>query len=300
MHEQLRKLMARAGVFEQNDGNGNDLPGAGAAAAAASEAAQADAAKKAEAESQAAKEAEAQKKREQEAAGNKPSEEEARLLKEDMKRKEKVRELSAELEQVRGQLKQFEGIDPEAVRKLLADQKTAEEKQMEAKGEWDRLKARMSEEHSRTLSVKDAELQALREQLAAKDGVLNDMTIGSEFVNSEFINKELVLTPAKTRVVYGSYFELEEGKVIAYDKPRGAKDRTAIVDGFGNPLPFDAALRKIVDADPDKNHMLKSSVKPGASSANQPGARRPAQEEAKSSVAKISTGIASLLGGGGN
>lgn len=296
MHEKLRKLLARAGVMDANDGNGNDLGGgAGGTNDGGNNAGGTDNGDNNSGKSNGGAD-DGGKKNGDDGGDKKPTEEEARLLKENMKRKEKERKLAAELEEARNQLKKFDGLDVEAVRKLLAEQKTAEEKQMEAKGEWDRLKARMSEEHTAERQRMQEQINALQEQIKTRDANLNNMTIGAEFSNSEFINKELVLTPAKTRVVYGDYFELEDGRVVGYDKPRGAKERTQIIDSYGNPLPFDAALRKIVEADPDKNHMLKSSVKQGAGSANQTGSRRQPNAEPKTSTEKIGAGLKSLLG----
>ena len=47
---------------------------------------------------------------------------------------------------------------------------------------------------------------------------------------------------------------------------RVAAGRTALVDGSGTAVAFDVALRKIIEADPEKDHLLKSKVKAGAGS----------------------------------
>ncbi len=56
--------------------------------------------------------------------------------------------------------------------------------------------------------------------------------------------------------------------MVGYDKPRGAQNRTALVDQYGNAIAFDHAMRKIVEADPEKDHLLRSKVKPGAGSSS--------------------------------
>jgi hypothetical protein len=54
---------------------------------------------------------------------NKPSEAEAKLLKETMKRKQRIKELEDELRQTK---EQFKDIDPEHVRQLLKEREDAE------------------------------------------------------------------------------------------------------------------------------------------------------------------------------
>jgi hypothetical protein len=67
-------------------------------------------------------------------------------------------------------------------------------------------------------------------------------------------------------VVYGDHFESENGTVVAYDKPKGAEGRTKLIDGSGNPLGFEAAIKKLVDSDPERDNLVKSKVAPGAGS----------------------------------
>lgn len=196
----------------------------------------------------------------------KVSDEEARLLKENMKRKEQLDKANAELKKAQELLKSFDGIDPNAVRKMLTDQKTAEEKALEAKGDWERLKTRMAEEHGKEVTTLQDQIKQLTEQLNSTQSTIKDLSIGTQFSQSKFISDELTLTPSKARVVYGEYFDVENGQVIGYDKPRGSANRTAMVDQYGNPVGFEDALRKIVEADPDKDHLLKSKMKPGAGS----------------------------------
>lgn len=221
-----------------------------------------------------------------------PTDEEARLLKENMKRKEELRKAQEELANLR---KQFEGIDPELVRKLLNEKADAETKELERKGDYERLKQRMAEEHGK-------EVKTLKERIAELEGsvgkaysTISDLTVGTQFSQSTFIADELTLTPAKARVIYGDYFDVEDGKVVGYDKPRGAQGRTALVDQYGSPVPFDAALRKIIEADPEKDHLLKSKVKPGAGSDTKKASTEVSKGERNvDSVSKIAAGLKGL------
>lgn len=254
-----------------------------------------DAAAKAAAEKAAAEKEAADKLAAEEAAKKKtPTDEEAKLLKENMQRKAKIDELSKEVDTLKALKTQLEGLGGlDAIEALVKEKKTAEEKNLEAKGEWDRLKSRMAEEHAKTVKeLKDAQ-EAVNKQLNQATSQINELTIGSSFSASEFLKTESTLTATKARVIYGDHFDLKDGKVVGYDKPRSAADRTALVDGYGNPLPFEAAIRKIVEADPEKDSLIKSKAKPGAGS----GTRKTDPEkktDGGSSIDRITAGLKSL------
>lgn len=199
------------------------------------------------------------------------SPEEAKHLKEVMKWKTRARELEEKM-------KEFEGLDAAEIRDLIEKSRDAERKQLEAQqaleeqrareaGDFDKLKANMAKEHAK-------QMKALEEQLKERDSEkdtlkkrINDLTIGSAFTNSSFVRNNLTLPPAKARIIYGSYFDLDEqGRVVGYDKPKGAADRQPIIDGSGEPVGFEEALKKIVEADPDKDDILRSTVRAGTGS----------------------------------
>lgn len=220
-----------------------------------------------------------------------PSDAEAKLIKENMAKKEQLRKVQDELTALR---KQFEGIDPEAVRKLLSEQRSAEEQALEKKGDYERLKARMAEEHGKEVTTLKAQLEALQGEKSKLASTINDLTVGTQFGQSQFISGELTLTPAKARVIYGDFFDVEDGKIVGYDKPRGSAGRTALVDQYGTAVAFDAALRKIVEADPEKDHLLKSKVKAGAGSDSKKASGEPAKEASGDSMSKIAAGLKGL------
>jgi hypothetical protein len=228
----------------------------------------------------------------------KPSDAEAKLLKDVMKHKKAAADAATELTRIQGELKKFEGIDAEKVRALLKQQADAEEQQALARGEYDRLKKQMADAHA-------AEKTALQAQLEAKDGEANtlrrqiaDMTVGQAFTASNLVKEELTLTPTKARVIYGSHFEFKDGNVVGFDKPAGASDRTMLVDAAGEALPFEDALRKLVEADPDKDQLFKSKVRAGAGSGSQSKGKKESEAAAlqakKSSIDKIAAGLKAL------
>lgn len=288
----MMKYMAPAG-----DGTGGGGGGSGDGGEAERLAAEKAAAEKAAAEQAAADKAAAEKAAAEEAAkGGKtgPSDEEARLLKENMQKKEALRKKDEEIAALK---KQFEGIDPEAVRKMLAERADAEKAELEKKGDYERLKARMAEEHGKEVKTLQDQIAELQAQVSKASGTINELSIGSQFSQSQFIGEELTLTPAKARVIYADHFDLEDGKVVGYDKPRGAANRTALVDQYGTPVSFDDALRKIVDADPEKDHLLKSKIKSGAGSDSRKTTQPANKQEPTDSVSRIAAGLKGLMAG---
>jgi hypothetical protein len=249
-----------------------------------------------EAEKAAAAEAAKQAGGEGENKGDKkPSDAEAKLIKEVMQKKEALGKTQADLAAAQERLRQFDGIDPDAVKKLLADQKAAEEAQLAAKGEFDTLKARMVEEHTRVTKEKDDIIAALQAQLQSKDKVVDELSLGQHFAQSAFIKEESTMAPAKARKLFGDHFDVVDGKVVAFDKPRGEAGRGPLVDQLGNSLSFEDAMRKIVEADPDKNSLLRSKVKPGAGSESKTTPKAPTDSSAANKnvtgVSKITAGL---------
>lgn len=227
----------------------------------------------------------------------KPSDREAQLLKESMSRKEKIGQLEA-------RLAEFEGIDPKAFREMQErlqafDQK--ERDQVNAKlveqGRFDEALAAMRAEHEGVLNQvrtqSSAELQAanqereqLRAQLSAYQAQIEDLTVGAAFGNSAFIREELVqaMNPERSRRLYGDHFDIVEGKVVGYDKPRGQDGRVPLVDKDGQPVSFDEAFKRVLSSQSDYETMIRSSAKPGAGS----GTR---DDKATDPTQKIGTGV---------
>lgn len=206
----------------------------------------------------------------------KTDDEKAELLKEVMEKKKKLKDAEAERARLETELKKFEGVDLDKIRALIDAEKAREEKELEAKGEFDRLKQRIAEERANEKKTFEEQIAALRADLEKKDTVIDGLTVGSDFANSKFITENLVLPPRKARTVYGAHFESVDGRTVAYDKPKGEAGRTMLIDAAGEPLPFDEALKRIVDQDPDKDNVLRSKASPGAQSKTSPG--RPADK----------------------
>jgi hypothetical protein len=124
----------------------------------------------------------------------------------------------------------------------------------------------MADEHKKDLTAAQAAVASKSTALDLALKTINDLTIGQDFTSSTFITTELVLTPRVARQVYGDHFEIEDGQTVGYNKPKGAEGRTKLVDASGDALPFDDAMKKLVEAAPDKDQLMRSKLKTGAQS----------------------------------
>ena len=232
--------------------------------------------------------------------GDKPklSDNEAQLLKDMMKHKETAKSEKAARKALEAKLKEFEGIDPTAVRELLAKQQKAQEEELEKKGQWDALKQNMIKAHGEDKAKLEARIAELEGAVKTRDNTIDELTIGSQFGNSKFLKEETTLaSAAKARALYGNHFELVDGVLTAFDKPKGAQNRAPLVDASGNALDFDSAMRKIIESDPDKDALLRTAAKPGAGSGQKaaiPPKKAGAVQEDATSVDKIASGLAGL------
>ena len=204
---------------------------------------------------------------------DKPTEKEAKLIKEVMSKKAKIKEVQAELDEVKERLAAFDGLDAGELRGLLKQQEDAERKKLEAKGDWEKLKKQMNDAHAKDIKGVQDENANLKTQLASRDALIEKLTIGHAFDASKYIPGELTLPANKARQLYGGHFDIEDGTVIGYDKPRGESGRVQLVGSDGEALPFDEAMAKIVDADPDRDNLKRSKAKPGAGSKTTPGSK---------------------------
>lgn len=227
-------------------------------------------------------------------AASKLSDTEAELLKENMKSKEKLKKAAEEKAALETQLKAFEGIDPAKAKDLLAAQAKAAEDAIKAEtkrladaGEFDRLKTMITDAHKTEMTAAQKLIKDTSTALDQATKTINDLTVGASFNTSAFVGEELVLTPRVARDVYGANFDVENGSVVAYDKPRGVENRTKLVNGSGEPLGFEDAIKKLVDAAPDKDQLLKSKLKTGANSKTTSDARA-AHKSSQNTVGELS------------
>lgn len=218
----------------------------------------------------------------------------ATLLKESMKRKGNEQTLKEKLAA-------YGDIDPERARKLVAaevaaeaERQRAEQEDLERRGEFEAVKQQMLEAHQTELTERDSRYSALEGENAALKNQLVELTVGNSFSDSKFLREKVLMTPKKARVIYGSHFEIsEDGKVVGYNKPAGEKDRSILVDGSGNPLPFESAIERILRADPEADSLLRSDAKKGARSITEPTIKTTTSGE-RSTLDKLASGLGKL------
>jgi hypothetical protein len=203
-----------------------------------------------------------------EPGATKPSDAEAKLIKEVMTKKTALEAANEKLKEVNAKLKDYEGIDVAKVRQMLAEAEAAELQKAEAKGDYERLKKQMADSHKADKATLEQQIEVANQKATAYAQQIAELTVGGAFGSSTFI-PELTLPTSKARALYGSHFEFKDGIVVGYDKPASVADRAPLVDAAGIPLSFDAALKKIVDADPDRESLYRSKLKPGAGSGTQ-------------------------------
>ncbi len=196
----------------------------------------------------------------------KPTDREAQLLKDAMKWKDKFRELEGNFKSIQEQLGD---VDPATARKLADDAKERERADLEKKGEYDRIVQQMRDENQKLLKTKDETVSELQTELQKAQADIADLTLGAKFRESEFISKQSTLPPTIAQKEFGDYFEYEDGVAVPYDKPKGAKDRTKVVDADGKPKKFDQAIAELYAQHPDSKSLTRSTVKPGAGSRSQ-------------------------------
>lgn len=229
-------------------------------------------------------------------ADDKPkvSDKEAELLKEVMKHKGAKKEVEAQLAELS---KKLEGVDLDEYRKIKSEQEQAAEQRLIDKGEFDKVKSQILSQH-------ETKVAELGEQISGKDATiaelqnqLNELTIGASFDTSETV-KQTVYTPRKARVLFGAHFDLVDGKVVGYDAPRGKAGRAPIVDGTGEPAGFEVAMKRIIEADPEKDEIFRTTMRPGAdsgSSRNADSDKGAAPKKPMTSHDKIAAGIGDMV-----
>jgi hypothetical protein len=217
------------------------------------------------------------------------SEPDAKLLKDMMKHKARAETLNAELAAAQAKLKDFDGVDAAKARKLVADEQEAERKAAEARGEYDRLVQQMAVRHGEETAALNGRMSSINSDNEVLRQQIADLTVGNAFSTSSFVAAEMTLTPNKARIIYGAHFEFKDGKVVGYDKPASASDRTVLVNAQAEPLSFDEALRKLVDADTDRDQLLRTRAKPGAGSSTMTkGAKAAILQVQKEGAARLS------------
>jgi hypothetical protein len=191
-----------------------------------------------------------------------------------------VARLQAELAARDARLATYDGLDPEAAKAAIAAKSEAEAARVaaerakaEAEGNWERVRELMVEERDAREAKLKAEIDELRSGNQSTQQRLDSLTLDRAFSDSKFIRDDVALSPAKIRHLFNDYVDLVDGSPVVYDKPKDAKGRTLVTDGNGKALAFNDAIKKVIEADPDKDSMLKSDARAGAGSRGNEGGK---------------------------
>lgn len=221
-----------------------------------------------------------------------PTDSEARLLRDVMKHKGAAQTAKAEADAARAALAAYGGVDPERVRELVAAAEAADRAEAERRGEYDRILAQVREQSETQLAAAAAQTAEAQERLAEAQRRIDELTLGRAFGDSKFLRENTLLSPSKARRLYEEHFDTVDGDLVAYDKPRGAKNRTPLVDARGDHLSFEAAIEKIVKADPDFETIGRAKIRSGANSAPSDGSPAPEPKAALKGAGLIAAALA--------
>jgi len=196
---------------------------------------------------------------------------------------------------------QFVGIDPKKARENAkkvkdaeAAQRAAEKAAATAEGNFERLREIQNEEHKAELEAANAKATEADARALAAEAKLAKAQVTTAFASSKFISGATVLSPIKAQRLFGDYVEFEDGDVVVYDKPKGAARRAKVMDKRGSAIPFNDAIKQVIEADDDKDTWLISKVKPGGSSKSEDA---PIKVDRGDRMSRLASGIKALREG---
>jgi hypothetical protein len=174
----------------------------------------------------------------------------------------------------------------------------AEEERLRKEGDFETLKARMAEEHQKEVEAVRGQSTQLNDTVSALTRQIEDMALSTAFASSRFVQEDTIIGADKARRIYGEHFDVVDGAVVGYDAPRGSNKRVALVDGRGAPLPFDEAIKRLVDTDPDRDRLLRAQQKPGPGAMPSPGVRATTPTPEVRGAARLARTLPLLMGRG--
>lgn len=218
-------------------------------------------------------------------------------------------ELAQQLEALQARLAALGDADPDEIktlRKLKQEQvardaeaakkaKEEEERRLREAGNFEALRERMAQEHQTAMEAANSRVIELDTTVGSLKSQIEALTMGAAFGSSRFLSEETVIGPSKARKIYGDYFDIEGSQLIAYDAPRGSERRVKIVDARGQPKPFEDAIKQIIEADPDRDRILRPKQKPG-SGVVPTGTRAPEKAVDIRGLARLRTIVPSIMG----
>jgi hypothetical protein len=171
----------------------------------------------------------------------------------------------------------------------------AEEERLRKEGDFDTLRQRMAEEHAREIEAVKNQSVELNSSVAALQAQIEDMALTTAFASSPFVAQDTIIGADKARRIYGAHFDVIDGEVVGFDAPRGSAKRVMLVDAQGRSLPFNEAIKRLVDSDPDKDRLLKTQQKPGPGATPNPGVRPQTEQNVATGAARLAKTLPNWL-----
>jgi hypothetical protein len=165
-------------------------------------------------------------------------------------------------EAAEGKLKAFEGIDAVAAKDAIEKIANLNGKKLIEAGEKDAAVAA-------AIKPYQDQIAAATKRAEAAEGALASEKIGGAFARSKFIGDKIAIPVDLVQSRFGDRFELKDGKIVAKDSagnPIYSKGRP------GELADFEEALETLVDAYPQKDHILKGKNTQGGGAAPSPAA----------------------------
>ncbi len=162
-------------------------------------------------------------------------------------------------------LKAFDGIeDAEAARKALETMSNIDAGKLLEAGKVEEIKkaARDAAEQQVADAAKksQARIAELEGQVTGLNGTLDAEVIGGSFSRSKFISEKSAIPSDFVQARFGTAFKREDGRITGY-YPNGEKIFSRAK--MGELADFDEALELLIDAHPDKEHILKGDGQSG-------------------------------------
>lgn len=166
------------------------------------------------------------------------------------------RTFRTQAEELRAQMKAFEGLDAKAAREAMDKLKNVDLSKMVESGEVDKVRNTLKGEYDSQIGERDKTIKAMRERM---DGMILD----SAFGGSQFIKENIAVPVEMFRAAFGQYFKLEDDKVQAFDR---AGNRLMSKKNIGEYADFEEAVELLVEGYPQRDAILKAPDQRGTGS----------------------------------
>lgn len=179
--------------------------------------------------------------------------------------REESKQYRIKAEDLEKKLKGFDGISVEEAKKNAELVRNMKETEAIKNGEIEALKSSISKtaaENERKLKeAYEAQLSDLTTKLVASETKFKNSQIDNAFFGSEYIKENTVIPAEMLKATYGKYFQFDEnGSIYGVDlegnKILSSKNVTRVAG-------FEEAIQKIIEADPNKDRILKAKSKFG-------------------------------------